>query len=151
MDSPAARGGVTCPVSGIKPIITRHLKIVFRDMLYEEFDEVDGREGLADKDIIFMSVVMESDVLAVIGVDARECNDRASQVTADIFDDSIRIGEGRLGIDIKPVLVFTIDKRFGLFKGGPDPFLHFIQEDSLESPAQIGIIEMLYRAPEAFV
>lgn len=98
-----------------------------------------------------MSVVMESNVLAVIGVDAGKCNDRSPQVTADIFDDRVGIGEGRLCIDIKTVLVFTIDKSFGLFKGGSDPFLHFIQQDSLESLAQIGVIEMLYRAPEAFV
>lgn len=151
MDSPAARGRVTRPVSGIKPIITCHLKILFRDMLYEELDEVDGREGFLDKNIVFMPVVMESDVFAVIGVNAGKSNDGSSQVTADIFDDRVGIGEGRLCIDIKVVLVFTIDKRFGLFKGGSDPFLHFIQEDSLESPAQIGIIEMLNRAPETFV
>lgn len=151
MDSPAARGGVACPVPGIKPIITSHLKILFRDMLYEELNEVDGREGFLDKDIVFMPVVMESDVFAVIGVNAGKSNDRPSQVTADIFDNRVCIGEGRLSIDIKAVLVFTIDKRFGLFKGGADPFLHFIEEYSLESPAQIGIIEMLYRAPEAFV
>ena len=151
MDSPAVRGGVACPVPGIKSIVTGHFEIPFGDMLYQELDEVDGRDGLLHKYIVFVPVVMERDVFTVIGVNAGKSNDRSSQVAADISDDGIRIGKGRFGIDIKPVLVFAIDKRFGLFKRGSDFFLHFVQEDSLESPAQIGIIEMFYRAPETLV
>ena len=151
MDSPAARGRAGSPVSGIKPIIAGHFKIPFRDMLDQELYEVDGRDVFLDKNIVFMPVIMESDVFTVIGVNAGKSNDRAAQVTADIFNNGIRIGKGRLCIDIKAVRIFAVDKCFGLFKGGPDLFLHFIKEDSLESLAQISIIKILYRTPEAIV
>lgn len=134
-------------MAGIKPIIAGHFKIPFRDMLYQEFNEVDGGDSLLDKDIVFMPVVMESNIFAVIGVDAGKGNDGASQVAADIFDYGTGIGEGRLCIDIKAIFILAVDERLGLFEGGPNPFLQFIEQDGLESFAQVGIIEMLYMAP----
>lgn len=135
----------------IKPIVTGHFKIPLRDMLDEEFYEINGRDGLLDKNIVLMSVVVESDIIPVIGVDTGKCNDRAAQVAADIFDDGTRIGKGGLCIDIKAVLIFAVDKSLGLFKGGSDPFFHFRQQDRLESPAQVSIVEMFYSPPESFV
>ena len=151
MDSPASGGGVIGCVPGIKPIVTGHFKIPLRDMLDEEFYEINGRDGLLDKNIVLMPVVVESDIIPVIGVDTGKCNDRAAQVAADIFDDGTRIGKGGLCIDIKAVLIFAVDKSLGLFKGGSDPFFHFRQQDRLESPAQVSIVEMFYSPPESFV
>lgn len=151
MDSPAARGRVSSPTAGIKPVVACHLKVPFGDMLDEEFDEVNGRDGLLNEHIVLMPVVVESHIFPVIGVNAGKGNDRPSQVAADIFDNGVGIRQGRFGINIKPVLVFAVDKGLGLFKGGPDPFFHFIKEDSLECLAQVSVIEMLYGAPEAFV
>ena len=151
MDSPASGGGVIGSVPCIKPIVTGHFKIPLRDMLDEEFYEINGRDGLLDKNIVLMSVVVESDIIPVIGVDTGKCNDRAAQVAADIFDDGTRIGKGGLCIDIKAVLIFAVDKSLGLFKGGSDPFFHFRQQDRLESPAQVSIVEMFFSPPESFV
>lgn len=151
MHSPATSGRGIDAVPGIKPIVTGHLEVPFREMLYQELYKVDGRDNLLDKDIVFVPVVMESDVLTVIGVNTGKCNDRVSQVTADMFNYSICIGKGRFCIDMKAVLVFAVDKCFGLFKGGSNPFLHFIKEDGLESLAQVRIIEMSYRVLESFV
>lgn len=151
MDSPTSGGGVIGSVPCIKPIVTGHFKIPLRDMLDEEFYEINGRDGLLDKNIVLMSVVVESDIIPVIGVDTGKCNDRAAQVAADIFDDGTRIGKGGLCIDIKAVLIFAVDKSLGLFKGGSDPFFHFRQQDRLESPAQVSIVEMFYSPPESFV
>lgn len=151
MDSPASGGGVICSVPGIKPIVTGHFKIPFRDMLDEEFYETNGRDCLLNKNIVLMSVVVESDIIPVIGVDTGKCNGRAAQVAADIFDDGTRIGKGGLCIGIKAVLIFAVDKSLGLFKGGSDPFFHFTQQGRLESPAQVSIVEMFYSLPESFV
>lgn len=54
-------------------------------MLDEELDKVGGGDGLSDKNIVFMPVVVESDIFPVIGINAWKRNDRASQVAADIF------------------------------------------------------------------
>ena len=106
MDGPAARGGVIRPVPGIKLIVACHLEVPFRDMLDEGLYEVNGRDGLLDKNIVLMSVVVESDIIPVIGVDTGKCNDRAAQVAADIFDDGIGVGKGRFCIDIKAVRIY---------------------------------------------
>ena len=70
-------------------------------MLDEEFYEINGRDGLLDKNIVLMPVVVESDIIPVIGVDTGKSNDRAPQVAADIFNDGIGVRKGRLCIDIK--------------------------------------------------
>lgn len=150
-DGPAARGGVSHPVPCIKPIVARHFKIPFRDMLDQELYEVNNRDSLVHKDIVLMPVVMESDIFPVIGVDTGKSNDRAPQVAADIFNDGIGVRKGRLCIDIKAVLIFVVDKCLGLFEGGSDSFFHFIEKDSLESLAQVSIIKMLYSPPESIV
>lgn len=151
MDGSTVGRGVIRPVPCIKSIVACHLKIRFRDMLDQELYEVDGRDGLLDKNIVLMSVVVESDMIPVIGVDTGKCNNRATQVAADIVDDGTRIGKGGLCIDIKAIFIFTVNKGFGLFEGRANPLFHFMEKDSLESLAQVSIIEMLYRAPEAFV
>ena len=49
MDGPGAQGGGIGCVPGIKPVVTGHFKIPLRDMLDEEFYEINGRDGLLDK------------------------------------------------------------------------------------------------------
>ena len=151
MDSPASGGGVIGSVPCIKPIVTGHFKIPLRDMLDQELYEVNNRDSLLYKGIVLMPVVVESDIIPVIGVDTGKSNDRAPQVAADIFNDGIGVRKGGLCIDIKAVLIFAVDKSLGLFKGGSDPFFHFRQQDRLESPAQVSIVEMFYSPPESFV
>ena len=90
---------------GIKPIVTGHFKIPLRDMLDEGLYEVNGRDGLLDKNIVLMPVIVESDVFPIVGVDAGKGDDRVPQVAADIFDDGIGVGKGRLCIDIKAVRI----------------------------------------------
>lgn len=113
-------------VSGIKPIVTGHLEILFRDVLDEQPDKVDGRKGFSDKRIIFMFIVMKSDIFTVIGINPGKCNDRAAQITADIADNGFGIAEIRFGINIKAVFILTVYFRFGLFKGRADTLFQFI-------------------------
>lgn len=100
-------------------------------MLNQELYEVNNRDSLLYKGIVLMPVVMESDIFPVIGVDTGKCDDRAPQVAADIFNDGIGVGKGRFCIDIKAVLIFAVDKGFGLFEGRADSFFHFTQEGAV--------------------
>ena len=54
--------------SGIKPAITNHFKVFFRDMPNQAFDEIHGRDGFFNIGIILMTVVMEGYVFAIIAV-----------------------------------------------------------------------------------
>lgn len=113
-------------VSGIKSIVTGHLEILFRDMLDEQLDKVDGRKGFSDKGIIFMFIVMKSDNFTVVGIDPGESDDRAAQITADIINNGFWVAEIRFGIDIEAVFILTVDLGLGLFEGGADTLFQFI-------------------------
>lgn len=113
-------------LSGIKPIVTGHLEILFRDMLEEQADKVDGRKSPSDEGVIFMFIIMEGDIFTVIGINPGEGDDRASQITADIMDNRFRVAEIRFGINIEAIFIFTVDFRLGLFEGRADTLLQFI-------------------------
>lgn len=61
---------VNVTVSGIKPIVPCHLEIFFRDMLDKQFYKINGGKSFSYKCVVFVSVVMESHVIAVIGINS---------------------------------------------------------------------------------
>lgn len=106
-------------VAGIKAAVTNHLKMFFRDMPDELLDKFNSRESLFYIGIIFMAVVMESNILPVIMINAGGGNNRPAKVSADIFDNDIRVTFVRLGINIKPVFIFLVTEGFCFLKEGP--------------------------------
>lgn len=118
---------INLPVSGVKAIVSCHFEIFIRDMLDKKFDKVNGRKSLPDERIVFMPVVMESDVNAIVRINSGEGDNRASEVAADIFDNRIRVAEIWLCINIKAIFVFMIYIRFSFFKRGTNTFFQFIQ------------------------
>lgn len=113
-------------MSGIKPIVTGHLEILFRDMLDEQADKVDGRKSSSDEGVILMFIIMEGHIFTVIGINSGESDNRASQITADIINNGFWVAEIRFGIDIEAIFILTVDFRLGLFEGGTDTLLQFI-------------------------
>lgn len=63
-------------VSGINPIITDHFEMFFGNMLSQSCNEIENRHCFGNKLVIFVTVVMESDIISIIGVNAGGCNDR---------------------------------------------------------------------------
>lgn len=55
-------------MSGIKTIIPCHFEIPIRDVLNQQLHKVKYRKCLPDEYIILMAVIVESDLVAVIGV-----------------------------------------------------------------------------------
>ena len=142
---------VNVAVPCVKPIVPGHFEIFFRDVLYQQFNEINGREGLPYKGIIFMPVVVECHIVTIIGIDPGKGNDRASKITADIFNNGFGVAEVRFGIDIKTVFVFAVYFRFGLLEGRADPVFQFIQKDGLEGFTEVSVIEIFDSAPEAVI
>ena len=138
-------------VSGIKPIVAGHFEILFRDVLNKQFDKINGRNSFLYKGIIFVFVVMKSYIFAIIGINSGKCNDRAPQITADIFDNGIRVTEIGFGINIKTILIFFVDFRFSSFERGTKVFFEFVQKNSLERFSQIGVIKIFDITPESIV
>lgn len=57
---------IVIAMSGIEPIITGHFVVSLRDVLNKQRDKIQSRHGFPDKDIIFVPVVMECNIFAVI-------------------------------------------------------------------------------------
>lgn len=70
---------INLAVSGIKAIVPCHFEIFIRDMLDKQFDKVNGRKSLSYEGVVFMPVVMESDVIAIVRINSGEGDDRASE------------------------------------------------------------------------
>ena len=64
------KGLVNFMMPGIELIIPGHLVMLFRYVLYQKLDEVQHGDGFLDKGIVFVSVVMEGDIIPIIRINA---------------------------------------------------------------------------------
>ena len=113
---------INLTVSGIKAIVPCHFEIFIRNMLDQQFDKVNGRKSLPYESIVFMPIVMESDVVSIVRINSGEGDNGASKVTADIFDNGFRAAEIRFCINIKTIFIFAIYLGFGFLKEKPIRF-----------------------------
>ena len=58
------------PVPCIESVVTRHLKILFRDMLNEKGNEIHDRNGSFYIRIILVLIIMESHVFPIVRINA---------------------------------------------------------------------------------
>lgn len=138
------RAAVTC----IDAVITDHFKIRFRDVLYKSFHEIQHGNGLVNKLVVFVPVVVESNRITIIFINAGSGDNRASKISADVFGDNRRIAEVWFGIDVKPVFLITVNRGFDFFEGVTNPCLHLIEESGLKRFPQKFIVEVLKGTPE---
>lgn len=135
----------------IKPIITCHLEMLFRYMLDKQGNEVQYRDSSFNIGIILVSVIMESHIFPIIGIDSGRGNDWPPKVAANVFDDSIGVTEIGFGIDVETILILFVNSGLSLFERRADMPFQFIKECSLESLAQVSVVEMLYNFPETVI
>lgn len=115
-------------VACIQAAIADHFKMFLRDMPDQTFDEVHNRDRFLYIFIIFVSIVMKSDHRTIIFVDPGSGDHRTPQIASDIFDGSLRITRGRLGINVKSLLMRRITEGFDLFERIAQPLVHLIKE-----------------------
>lgn len=106
-------------VACIQAAIADHFKMFLRDMPDQTFDEVHNRDRFLYIFIIFVSIVMKSDHRTIIFVDPGSGDHRTPQIASDIFDGSLRITRGRLGINVKSLLMRRITEDLICLKGSP--------------------------------
>ena len=135
----------------IKTVITDHFEVLFRDMLYKELDKIHHRKCPFHINIIFVAVIVEGDRFAVIGIDAFQSDHGPAKVAADVFYNRLRVTEIWLGIDIETIFIFAVDVSFCFFEGRAGVAFHFTKEGSLESMAEVSVVEMFNGTPEAVI
>ena len=117
---------VRAAVACVDAIITNHLEIRFGDVSNKSFHEIQYGKGFINKFVVFVSVVVESNRITIVFVNAGSGNNRSSEVSADVFSDNGRIAEVWFCIDIEAILLITVNRSFDFFEGVTNPCLHFI-------------------------
>ena len=142
---------VNFPVAGIDAAITDHFIVFFRNMSDKPLYEFHNRDSFFYILVIFVSVVMESDKVAVVFVNPGCGDDGTPEIAANIFDGCFWVAFVGLCIYVKTFLMLLITAGFNFFKGRSDQSFYFVKQGSAEGVAQEGIIEMVDAAPETIV
>lgn len=145
----AAELSVRTAVAGIDAIITDHFEVLFRDMLDKPLHEIQNGNGLVNKLVIFVSVVVECHEFTIIFINARNGDHGSSEISANVSGNGGRIAEDWFGINIETILLITVNGSFYFFEGVADFFVQFIQKSSQEGLAKKLIVEVLKRTPES--
>mgnify|MGYP004466579979 CR=1 FL=1 len=87
-----------------------------RNMADQTFDKFHGRNSFKDEFIILVTIVVKSDQAIFIFINTGSSNDRTTEITADIFNNSIRVTFVRLGIYIEAMFMIAVTVGFNLFE-----------------------------------
>lgn len=142
---------VDITVTGIKSVVAGHFKVLFRYVLDKQLYKVKNGDGFLHVDIIFVAVVMEGYIFTIVGVDAVQGDDRATKISAYIFNYDIGVTEVWLCIDVKSVFIFAVNKGFCPFERRTDTLFKLIQQSSLKRFTQQRIVKVFYPAPDGIV
>ena len=98
-----------------------------------------------------MPVVVERNGITVIGVNARSGNYRAVKISANVFENHIRLAVLRFGINIETVFVFFVDGSLTSLKGVAKMLVEQIQQSGAEGESEEREVEVLNLPPRDVV
>lgn len=139
------------PSAGIEATIANHFIMLFRDVLDKAFNKVHNGKSFFHILVIFVAVVMKGHKVTIIAVNSGGGNNRASKITANIFENSLRVTFSRLGVNIKALFMLPVTAGLDRFKGGPDALFHFIKKSGTESITEEVEIKMCDITPKAVI
>ncbi len=116
---------VNLPVPCINAAITDHFVMLFWDMADQAFNEFHNRKRFFHIGVIFVSIIMESDKVAIVFINPGSGNHGTSEIMPNIFRHGFVIAFVWFCIDIKAFLVFPATAGFYFFKRVSDPGFHF--------------------------
>ena len=135
-------------MAGINAVITDHFEMLFRDVLDKKFHKFESCDSHNHKFIVFVTVVMESDIFTIIFINAFCGDNRSAKVTTDVFRNFSWPAQSRLGINIKTLFAVLVDVRFDSFKRTAYFRFQFIQKSSAECIAKKCVVKVFESAPE---
>ncbi len=147
-DSPAqpfARSAVPC----MESVITSHFEMFFRYVPDKQENKVHYRNRFFDAGAVFVLIVVEGHIFAIIGISTGGGNNRAAKITADVSYNSASVTGIWFCIDIETIFIFFVNGSLCFFERRTDTVFRFIQKGSLESFAKTGVIKVLDSSPEA--
>ena len=85
-------------------------------MLNKSGNKIKSRDFFNNIFVIFMSVVMKSYGISVVGIDSGSSNNRTSLVALNVFSNCFRITKIWFCINIETVFTMIVNQRFHTFK-----------------------------------
>lgn len=131
----------------IQTIVTDLFEMLFRDMPDQAGNEFHYWDGFHNELVVFMPVVMKSNIFTIVFINAGSGNDGSARISADVFGNNLRIAFVGLGINIKAIFVVVITFSFDFFEGGTQLMFHKIQKGSTESITEKSVIKMCLGTP----
>ena len=113
----------------------------------KSFHEIQYGNSLENKFVVLVSVVVESNRITIVFVNAGSSNNRAAKISANVFSNDGRIAEVWFCIDIEPILLIAVNRSFDFFEGITNQCLHFIEECSLKRFPEKLIIKVFEGTP----
>lgn len=127
---------------GINTVITDHFEMLLWDMLDEAFHELKCRNGFDDEFLITVAVVVEGDMITIIGINSFGGDGRSAEISADVGRDLFHVTLVRLCVDVETILMEFIDASLLFFEGRADFFLQKIKENSAERMPKVSVVEV---------
>lgn len=143
--------GIYLTVSGIQTTIADHFKIFFGDVSDETFYEIHNRQSFFHILFIFVTVIVESNGIAIIPVNPGCGDDRPSKITTDVFSHCFGIAEIGFGIDIEAVFMLAVTVGFYFFKRRSNPVFQLIEKSGTESITEKVVVKMFDMTPETII
>lgn len=104
-------------------------------MLDEPLYEFHNRDGFFHVFVIFVSVIVEGDEVAIVFIDSWSGNNGAAKIASNVFHNGFGIAFVGFCIHVEALFVFPVAECFYLLKGWTDPGFHLIEQSSSESIA----------------
>ncbi len=139
------------PMPCIDAIVTDHFEVLFGNVPDEPLNEFKGGDLFYHKFVVFMPVIMESDGVPIIVINAGSGDHRTSEVAPNILSDNLRMREIGFCVNIKAFGAVLVDVRFHLFKRRTETLLECIEQSSAESITEERVIKMSYFTPETVI
>ena len=114
-------------MSGINAIIPNLLEMFFRNMLNKTIDKLKSCNSFFNIRIIFMPVVMKSNIFTIIIINARSSNNRSAKIATNIFCNYTRVTSIRFSIYIETIFMIRVASSFYFFKWATKFVMQFIK------------------------
>lgn len=121
--------------------------MLFGYILNELFNEFKDGYSFFNIFIVFVTVIVESDIITIIIVNAGSGYNRSSKVTTDIFCYNFRIASVGFGINIESFFMFFVTSCFYGFKRRTKSFFQKIKKCGVESITEICLVKVCFTAP----
>jgi len=89
--------------------------------------------------------------MSIVIINTRSGDNRATEVSADVFDNIFRIGKSRFSVNIKPVRAIFVNVRLHLFERFSNAGFHTVKQSGTEGITQQSIVKMFDRTPNSEV